>query len=160
MSKKKKIIILSVMIALLGVTGFLNIMLNNNLTSVSVSSTTTSESFYINFRNNRESARQSEISLYDSIIASEKSTESEIADAKQAKLALIAQIEKEVVIEGLIESKLNTDAVFTESQNYVNVVVNKSENELTKEQVAQITKIIVDQTGIDIDNISIVPSAE
>lgn len=160
MSKKKKIIILSVMIALLGVTGFLNIMLNNNLTSVSVSSTTTSESFYINFRNNRESARQSEISLYDSIIASEKSTESEIADAKQAKLALIAQIEKEVVIEGLIESKLNTDAVFTESQNYVNVVVNKNENELTKEQVAQITKIIVDQTGIDIDNISIVPSAE
>ena len=160
MSKKKKIIILSVMIALLGVTGFLNIMLNNNLTSVSVSSTTASESFYINFRNNRESARQSEISLYDSIIASEKSTESEIADAKQAKLALIAQIEKEVVIEGLIESKLNTDAVFTESQNYVNVVVNKSENELTKEQVAQITKIIVDQTGIDIDNISIVPSAE
>lgn len=160
MSKKKKIIILSVMIALLGVTGFLNIMLNNNLTSVSVSSTITSESFYINFRNNRESARQSEISLYDSIIASEKSTESEIADAKQAKLALIAQIEKEVVIEGLIESKLNTDAVFTESQNYVNVVVNKSENELTKEQVAQITKIIVDQTGIDIDNISIVPSAE
>ena len=160
MSKKKKIIILSVMIALLGVTGFLNIMLNNNLTSVSVSSTITSESFYINFRNNRESARQSEISLYDSIIASEKSTESEIADAKQAKLALITQIEKEVVIEGLIESKLNTDAVFTESQNYVNVVVNKSENELTKEQVAQITKIIVDQTGIDIDNISIVPSAE
>ena len=160
MSKKKKIIILSVMIALLGVTGFLNIMLNNNLTSVSVSSTTASESFYINFRNNRESARQSEISLYDSIIASEKSTESEIADAKQAKLALIAQIEKEVVIEGLIESKLNTDAVFTESQNYINVVVNKSENELTKEQVAQITKIIVDQTGIDIDNISIVPSAE
>ncbi|MFQ6773407.1 MAG: SpoIIIAH-like family protein [Clostridia bacterium] len=160
MSKKKKIIILSVMIALLGVTGFLNIMLNNNLTSISVSSTTASESFYINFRNNRESARQSEISLYDSIIASEKSTESEIADAKQAKLALIAQIEKEVVIEGLIESKLNTDAVFTESQNYVNVVVNKSENELTKEQVAQITKIIVDQTGIDIDNISIVPSAE
>ena len=160
MSKKKKIIILSVMIALLGVTGFLNIMLNNNLTSVSVSSTTASESFYINFRNNRESARQSEISLYDSIIASEKSTESEIADAKQAKLALIAQIEKEVVIEGLIESKLNTDAVFTESQNYINVVVNKSEAELTKEQVAQITKIIVDQTGIDIDNISIVPSAE
>lgn len=160
MSKKKKIIILSVMIALLGVTGFLNIMLNNNLTSISVSSTTASESFYINFRNNRESARQSEISLYDSIIASEKSTESEIADAKQAKLALIAQIEKEVVIEGLIESKLNTDAVFTESQNYINVVVNKSEAELTKEQVAQITKIIVDQTGIDIDNISIVPSAE
>ena len=116
MSKKKKIIILSVMVALLGVTGFLNIMLNNNLTSVNVNSTAT-ESFYTNFRANRDSARKSEINLYESIIASEKSTKSEIASAQEAKNALIAQIEKEVVIEGLIEAKLQTDAVYTESNN-------------------------------------------
>ena len=160
MSKKKKIIILSVMIALLGVTGFLNIMLNNNLTAVSTTTTTANESFYVNFRSNREAARQSELSLYDSIISSEKSTVSEIESAKESKLALIAQIEKEVVIEGLIESKINTDAVFTQSGNYINVVVNKSEKDLTKEQVAQITKIIMEQTGVEIDNIAIVPSAE
>lgn len=159
MSKKKKIIILSVMVALLGVTGFLNIMLNNNLTSVNVNSTAT-ESFYTNFRANRDSARKSEINLYESIIASEKSTKSEIASAQGAKDALIAQIEKEVVIEGLIEAKLQTDAVYTESNNYVNVVVNRSEKDLTAEQVSQIKDIILKQTKVPIDNIAIMPSAE
>lgn len=155
-SKKKKIIILTTMIALLLLTGYLNVVINNNLTTTA--STTSSESFYVSFRNTRQEAREAEISLYDSIIESDSYSEEAKASAEESKMELIAQMEKEVVIEGLICSKGFSDAVFTQNDSYINVIVNA--DVLTAEQVTQIRKIIMDQTGYGIDNITIIPSAE
>ncbi len=158
LSKKKKIIILSVMIALLLVTGYVNVALNSSLSSelTTTTSTTTSANFYTAYRTEREATRTQEIQFYDSIIASATSSESAKAEAEQNKVALIAQMEKELVTEGIIRGKGFEDAVITTSSSNVNVFVKSAE--LTSSEVAQITTVVTEQLGVEIDKIIIIPS--
>ena len=55
MKKRTKIIILSLMIVLLGVTGYLNIVLNNSVKNVNANTTTAS--YFTSYRNDRSSTR-------------------------------------------------------------------------------------------------------
>ena len=158
LSKKKKIIILSVMIALLLVTGYVNVALNSSLSSsaTETSATTTTANFYTNYRTEREATRTQEIQFYDSIIASATSSEDAKAEAETNKLALITQMEKELVTEGIIRGKGFDDAIVTSSSSNVNVFVKSAE--LTSAEVAQITSVVTEQLGIEIDKIIIIPS--
>ena len=58
--KKKKIIILSAMVALLLVTGYVNVALNSSLSSkvTETNASTTTASFYVTYRNEREATRR------------------------------------------------------------------------------------------------------
>ena len=158
LSKKKKIIILSVMIALLLVTGYVNVALNSSLSSSITTSTssTTSANFYTTYRNEREATRTQEIQFYDSIIASATSSDSAKQEAEQNKVALISQMEKELVTEGIIRGKGFADAIVTSSSSNVNVFVKSAE--LTSGEVAQITSVVTEQLGVEIDKIIIIPS--
>lgn len=157
LSKKKKIIILSAMVALLLVTGYVNVALNSSLSSsVQTSSTTTSANFYTNYRNEREATRTQEIQFYDSIIASATSSDSAKEEAEENKLALITQMEKELVTEGIIRGKGFEDAIVTTSASNVNVFVKSAE--LTSVEVAQITSVVTEQLSVEIDKIIIIPS--
>ena len=158
LSKKKKIIILSAMVALLLVTGYVNVALNSSLSSTvqQTSSTTTSANFYTNYRNEREATRTQEIQFYDSIIASATSSVSTKEEAEANKLALITQMEKELVTEGIIRGKGFEDAIVTTSSSNVNVFVKSAE--LTSVEVAQITSIVTEQLSVEIDKIIIIPS--
>lgn len=158
LSKKKKIIILSVMIALLLVTGYVNVALNSSLSSsvTETSSSTTNANFYLNYRNEREATRTQEIQFYDSIIASASSSEEAKEEAETNKLSLIAQMEKELVTEGIIRGKGFEDAIVTTSSSNVNVFVKSAE--LTSAEVAQISTVVTQQLGVEIDRIVIIPS--
>lgn len=157
LSKKKKIVILSVMVALLLVTGFVNVALNSTLSSgISTPTSTTSANFYANYRTNRENTRTQEIQFYDSIIASASSSEESKADAESKKLALISQMEKELVTEGIIRGKGFEDAIVTSSSSNVNVFVKCAE--LSQAEVAQITSVVCEQLSVEIDKIIIIPS--
>lgn len=158
MSKKKKIIILSAMVALLLVTGFVNVALNSSLSSsfTETSASTTTANFYTNYRNERESTRTQEIQFYDSIIASATSSDDAKVEAEANKIALIAQMEKELVTEGIIRGKGFEDAIVTSSETNVNVFVKSAE--LTSVEVAQITSIVKEQLSVEIDKIIIIPS--
>ncbi len=154
MKKRTKIIIIAAMVLLLGVTGYLNVMLNKSISKVDDGSTTTS-SYFQTYRTDRESTRDQEMLYYDAIIASESSTEEAIKNAENAKLALIEQMEQELVVEGLIKSKGFEDCVVTISDANVNAVVKASE--LSSTQVAQIVEIIQSQLATSIENIKIIP---
>ena len=158
LSKKKKIIILSVMVALLLVTGFVNVALNSSLTSVvtETNANTVTASFYTTYRNEREATRTQEIQFYDSIIASASSSEASKNEAEANKLALITQMEKELVTEGIIRGKGFEDAIVTSSSSNVNVFVKSSE--LSSAEVAQITTVVTEQLNVEIDKIIIIPS--
>lgn len=158
LSKKKKIIILSAMVALLLVTGFVNVALNSSLSSgaTETSATTVTANFYTNYRTEREATRTQEIQFYDSIIASASSSEDAKVEAEANKIALIAQMEKELVTEGIIRGKGFDDAIVTSSSSNVNVFVKSAE--LTSVEVAQITSIVTEQLQVDIDKIIIIPS--
>lgn len=155
MKKRTKIIIIAAMVLLLGVTGYLNVVLNNSVSDNNDGVVTTS-SYFQTYRADRESTRDQEMLYYDAIIASESSTAEAIATAESAKLALIEQMEQELVVEGLIKAKGFEDCVVTISDENVNAVVSSAE-QLTTTEVAQIVEIIQSQLNTSIENIKIIP---
>lgn len=153
MKKRTKIIILSVMVLLLGVTGYLNIALNNQVSNQDP--VTTTSSYFTAYRTDRESTRDQELLYYDAIISSENSTAEAIATAESARLALVKQMDQELVVEGLIKAKGFDDCVVTISNQKVNAVVKAAK--LTDPEVAQIVNVIQSQLGTSIENIKIIP---
>ena len=161
MTKKKKIIILSVMIGLLVITGYINVALNNSLstkttTTTQTSASATTQSFYTTYKAERESTRQQELQFYEAIIASATSSADAVKEAEQNKMNLIQQMEKELVVEGIIVGKGFDDAIVTQSSANVNVFIKSPE--LNSSEVAIITDVVREQLGVDIEKIIIIPS--
>ncbi|MBQ7798174.1 MAG: SpoIIIAH-like family protein [Clostridia bacterium] len=161
MTKKKKIIVLSVMIGLLILTGYINVALNNSLSNTTNPTTSTqtsasTESFYTTYKTERESTRQQEIQFYEAIIASSTSSDEAKEEAEKNKLDLINQMEKELVVEGIIVGKGFDDAIVTQSSANVNVFIKSPE--LNSSEVAIITDVVREQLGVDIEKIIIIPS--
>lgn len=140
------------MIVLLGVTGYLNIVLNNSITEPT---TTTTTSLFVSYRNDRETSRDQQILYYDAIIDNENSTEEAKKNAENAKLDLIGQMEKELTVEGLIKALGFTDCIIS-IKDKVSVVVDSAT--LTKEEVAQITTTVKEQLGVAEKNIVVIPA--
>ena len=153
MKKRTKIIILSAMILLLGVTAYLNIVLNSSINNSDP--VTETANYFQTYRSDRESMRDQEMLYYDSIIASDTSTEEAISKAEEARLSLVAQMEKELVVEGLIKAKGFEDCVITISDNNVNAVVKAAS--LTSDQVAQIVSVIQTELQTNMANSKIIP---
>ena len=82
MKKRTKIIIITVMVLLLGVTGYLNVMLNNSVSVKNDTVTQTTASYFSTYRNTRESTRDQEMLYYDAIIANETSSEEAVKNAE------------------------------------------------------------------------------
>ncbi len=145
------------MVALLLVTGYVNVALNSSLTkSISKETSATTASFYATYRTEREATRTQEIQFYDSIIASASSTDDAKLEAQANKMMLIEQMEKELVTEGIIRGKGFDDAIVTSSSSNINVFVKSSE--LTATEVAQISTVVKEQLGVELDKIVIIPS--
>ncbi len=156
MKKKTKVIIISAMVLLLGITGYLNVVLNKSVSNTNKGSEVTqTASYFQTYRTDRESTRDQELLYYDAIIASDTSTDLAIANAESAKMALIGQMEKELVVEGLIKAKGFADCVVSITDSSVNAVVKCAD--LTSSQVAQIVSVIKSQLSVGIENIKIIP---
>lgn len=156
LKKKTKIIILSAMVLLLGVTGYLNIALNNSQTINTGSTITTSTYNYFDYyRTDRTSTRNQEIEYYNAIIESENSTDESKSNAEKQKLALISQMESELSLEYLIKGLGFDDAIITTSDNYINVIVKSKE--LQPNEVAKIVSVVTEQTDYTLANIKIIP---
>ncbi|MBP3431744.1 MAG: SpoIIIAH-like family protein [Clostridia bacterium] len=152
MKKRTKIIILSFMILLLGVTGYLNIVLNNSVTETNTN--VAAASYFASYRNDRESSRDQQILYYDAIIDGASSTEAAVAAAENAKLDLIELMEKELTVEGLIKAQGFSDCVIAISDNgIVNVVVQAAA--LNETESAQIWTIVSEQLAVPVKNIQI-----
>ncbi len=154
MKKRTKIIILVAMIALLGVTGYLNIALNNRVVDAGTQ-TGSNISYFDGYRGDRQTTRDQELLYYDAIIKSDSSSAEAIATAEGKKMEIISQMESELVMEGLIKAKGFADVIVTNSASYINVIVKSAE--LASSEVAQIVSVIQEQTGKSIDYIKIIP---
>jgi len=155
MSKKKKMVILATMFVLLVVTGYLNIVLNNNATTVTNSENVVTGNFFTTYRMDRQSTRDEEMAYYDAIIASATSSTEAKANAETKKQNLVASMEMELVTEGLIKAKGFEDVIVTSSNNVINVIVKSPE--LKSNEVAQIVSIVKEQSNVSVDNIKIIP---
>lgn len=156
LKKKTKIIILTAMVLLLGITGYLNIAFNNRVTQTATQ-TVTSANYFSTYREDRQSTRDQELLYYDAIISSESSSDEAVKNAETKKLKIVEQMETELVMEGLIKSKGFADCIVTNISPNVKVVVKCVNATLTSSEVAQIVSIIKEQTSATIDNIQITP---
>lgn len=154
--RTKKIIVLSVMVALLVATGVLNWALNDRLTaSDPIDANAVTETFFSAYRSEREATRESEFLYLDAIISSETSSEAAKTAAEEQKLGLVERMEKEMQLESLVKAKGFEDAIVTMSDSGVNVVVGTAE--LTAEQAAQIYDIVRSETNLTAGDIKIIP---
>lgn len=152
MKKRTKIIILTLMIVLLGVTGYLNIVLNNSIKETNTNVATTS--YFTSYRNERKSTRDQELLYYDAIIEAGAPTDAAVVAAQEAKLALLDIMDKEVVCEGLVKAQGFSDCVVSLTNQKVNVVVQATE--LTDLEVATICSAVMDCLEVPLRNIVII----
>ena len=154
---KKKIVVLVSMVALLVLTGFLNLTLNKQAlsTTTSTDNAVSSLSFFESYRVDRDASRKQQALYYEAIIQSENSTQEAKTEAEKNLSLMASKQEQELVLESYILAKGFNDAVVSFTDNYVNVMVKS--NELTESEVAQIVSVVQEQTSKSIDNIKIIP---
>lgn len=158
LGKKSKIFVLVGMIALLVVTGVLNIYLNRSAASAAAGAadeTLSSADFFATYRSDRKASRAEAVMYYDAIINGESSGAEAVAKAESDKLALTAAMDTELVLEGLIKAVGFEDVVVTASTENVNVIVKAAA--LEQEQVTKVLEIIYAETGKTPLNVRIIP---
>ena len=151
LSKKKKVFILLGMVALLVLTGCLNMFLaktDDELQTTNYSSA----SLLTSYRASKLETRNSMLELYDSIIATSSDAE-QVTQTNALISDLAKRMEKETVLEGMIMASGYEDAVVTNSDDSYSVMV-KSDN-LTSDDVAKILGILVKETGVSATNVKV-----
>ena len=157
MKNKKKIIVLSCMIALLAITAVFNFVLTTGTLESDESLVVSSANYFAQYRNERLMTRNEELLQLDAIIASAEDNSEEKADALAMKIELTAITEKELLLESLIKAYGFEDAVVViglESQN-VNVIA-KSQN-LTTDDAVTIYSIVAEEANVSPENVKIIP---
>lgn len=153
LKKKTKIIILSAMVLLLGITGYLNITLNGRV--IDTGTGVTAYNYFDSYRYDRSSIREQAILYYDAIINSDNHTSEAKELAEKKQLALIDKMEIELELERLIVGLGFSDVIITSSANYINVIVKAGK--LTSADVNPIVTLVRDQTDYNLRNIKIIP---
>ena len=159
MTKKRKIVVLSCMIALLAVTAVFNFMLTTGPISNNDSITVSSANYFTQYRSERLTTRNEELLQLDEIIASASVDSAERAEALSMKIELTEITEKELLLENLIKAYGFEDAVVViglESQN-VNVIAKSPE--LTADDAVTIYSIVAEEANVSPENVKIIPNS-
>lgn len=155
MSKKKKIIVLASMVALLVLTGCLNYFLNRpSSDSVAADSNVVTYSDYFTAsRNDRTTSRNETVMYYRSIIDGEATSAEAKANAEAELAALVAGADSEQRLETLIKSLGYDDCIVTVGKEKINVIV-KSDS-LTEQEAAQLLDMVCTETGKGVGHIRV-----
>ena len=157
MSKKKKIIILSCMIALLAVTAVFNYVFTTQNIPLDDTATISSANYFSQYRTERLNTRNEELLQLDEIISVSKTDSTEYSDALAMKIELTEMTEKEMLLENLIKAYGFEDVVVVIGLDSDNVnVIAKSEN-LTTDDAITIYTIIQEEGIASPDNVKIIP---
>ena len=158
MSKKKKIIILSSMIALLAITAVLNFVLSGNVTkSEANGNLDATVSVFAEYRNERSTTRNEELLQLDSIINHAESSSSEKSAANQMKLELIEMTENELLLETLVKAQGYEDCAVIIGRDSDNVNVLVKSAEISLNDAIKIYSIVSSELGIGAENVNITP---
>lgn len=112
--------------------------------------------YFAEFRAQRVATREEEVAYLDSIIADERTDAETLADAQQRKLDVVANMEKETTVEGLVMAKGFSECIATIKAGSVNIVVENIEP-LSGAQASQIMEIVRRETNEAPENIKIMP---
>ena len=157
MGNKKKIIVLSCMIALLAVTAIFNFVFTSNIYDDQAVATISSSNYFSQYRTERLTTRNEEMLQLDNIIASSSEGSVERNQALTMKTELTKITETELLLESLIKAYGFEDAVVVIGLDSGNVsVITKSAN-LTNEDAIKIYSIIEEENVASPENVKIIP---
>ena len=157
MSKKRKIIVLSCMIALLAITAVFNFVLTTGTIDVDQSMTVSSANYFAQYRSERITTRNEELLQLDAIIASAGDNSEEKADALAMKIELTELTEKELLLESLIKAYGFEDAVVVIGLESKNVNVIAKSPALTTDDAILIYSIVLEEANVSPENVKIIP---
>ncbi len=153
MSKKKKIIILSCMIALLAVTAVFNFLLSKPKTENVVAAA----NYFTQFRTERSSSRNEQMLQLDAIITDATAGSEELSEALSMKLQLATIMEQELLLENLIKARGYEDAVVTIGTTSGNINVIVKDVDFTQDDAIAIYTILKDEASATPENVKIIP---
>ncbi len=159
MSKKKKIILLVAMVAVLAIATYVNIWLinsNANKNANGEGNAVQTGSFFGNYRTDRQTTRSYEIAQLDEILKIEGDEYAQArADALKQKMKFVEIAEMELLLETLLKAQGYADAVVSigSATDNINVIISKTE--LTREDTAKIYNIISSELSTSTDYIKI-----
>ena len=158
MTKKRKIIVLSCMIALLAVTAVFNFVLTTENAKINNGTTVVNSSnYFTQYRAERLTTRNEELLQLDAIIASAEANSVERSEALSMKIELTEITEKELLLESLIKAYGFEDAVVVIGLESDNVNVIAKSQELTTDDAVLIYSIVSEEINISPENVKIIP---
>ena len=114
------------------------------------------DDYFASARLTRQQARDSAISLLEDA-AKQEDADKEVANQASESIQVLASYTlKEAQIENLVTAKGYTDCVAFIGDESVSVVVSAREGGLTDADVAKITEIVTDETGMEASQVKII----
>ena len=157
MSNKKKVIVMSSLVALLGATAVFNFVLAGTDTGVSADGGVTTANYFTTYRAERTSTRNEELVQLDSVIALYDEGDEKYEAATTMKMEIVAAMEQELVLENMVKSLGFSDAVVSVSVDSDNVNVFINSAELNYDTALSIYNMLKNETGVVAGNIIIMP---
>ena len=157
MTKRRKIVILSCMIALLAVTAVFNFILTTETINDNDATIVSSANYFTQYRSERLTTRNEELLQLDSIISTATQGSAEHSEALSMKIELTEITEKELLLENLIKAYGFEDAVVVIGLESDNVNVIAKSTQLTTDDAILIYTIVSEEIGVSPENVKIIP---
>ena len=157
MSKKRKIIVLSCMIALLAVTAVFNFVLTTGNLTNEQAAIVSNSNYFTQYRSERVTTRNEQILQLDQIISASAEDSTERADALSMKIELTEITEKELLLENLIKAYGFEEVVVVIGLESENINVITKTNELTADDAIIIHSILAEEVNASPENVKIIP---
>lgn len=161
----RKTIVISAMVVLLLVTGLLNwkyVIANKEegeQTSVpgqNQGGEVETSNFFTTYKSERLANREDEITYLESVINNTNTDQTTLNEAQQMKMEIVANMELESTLEGLLVAKGFEDAIVTFGTTSVNIVIKDAE--LTQAKVAQILDVVTSETQYKASEVKVIPA--
>ncbi len=154
MSKKRKVIVLSLMIALLVVTAVFNFVLSGDAV---YNEDTTNVAYFSQYRTQLASQRNEQILQLDKIISESQDDSQAKESALIQKMQLLSLTEQELRLESVIKAYGYDEVVVTMSLNSPNVSVVVKEDVFEQADAIKIYNLLAQESNIDCENVNIIP---
>lgn len=122
-------------------------------------SSETSTGYFATARLNRQQARDSALEILQEAAADAMADQAVIDEANSSIQTLAAYTLSEAQIENLVIAKGYTDCVCYINENSASVVVAATADGLTDADIARISEIVMEETGLSADQIKIIETA-
>lgn len=155
MSKRKKIIVLSCMIALLAVTAIFNFILTNK--QVMTEDSISTAGYFVQYKTERATSRNEQILQLNEIIESKSASQEAVTQAIDYKLKLTKAMENELRLEYLMKTNGYQNVAVSIGTTTENVSVIVQDTDLTQDDAIKIYSIVLDNINVAPENVNIIP---